>query len=207
MEKCSRKEKLNLRDISKISSEKFILSVKSRIERTSVKFLRSSALVNPNFLEKYDGTMIISTRDLDDLLVLGILSWYLDKEIGILLRLELEEIIHSNNDLFIINFVLTNKGSMLNFLLESGLWHTRDFFGNLLTDKRLSRLSKQLKFRKRVTIDPKRIQRKRGYKDKGTLKRRHEVHQLWVSTEEHNLLEEFRKTRQDTFDLLQGFLS
>lgn len=193
-----------MRDKS-FDSQSFCFDVKKRILKYSEKFLRTSALDNPNFLEKHTGDLTITTRDSTDLVVLALVSWFIDKEIGILLRLKLEQMIGKNEDLNFIRLLLENKGLALCYLCDTQLWHTRDFFGNVLTDARLQRLTKQVKFQRRILKRPSRVQRKRGYKDKGSLKKIHEYHEFASGTLEQNTIEAKRLSQQETILFLQGW--
>lgn len=172
----------------------------------SVNFLRTSALDSPNFLSKFTGDVVILTRNLDDLVVLSILSWYLDPEIGILVRMKISERIENNSDLSHLELLLRTKGQMLCYLCDTHNYHTRDFFGNLVTAKRCQRLTKQLKFERRKLTKPSRTIRKRGYKDKGSLKKQHEYHSFASFTAEQNKIELERLTRKQTLAFLQGFI-
>lgn len=195
-----------MRNISSLSINDFLDSLEKILMSYSEKFLRTSALVDPNFLERYENNIQVNTRNADDLAVLAIWSYYLDTEIGILLRFELKEIIENNSDLDFLEFLLEGKYEMIQYLLQTSKWHTRDFFGNLVTKNRLTRLSKICRFRRRLTGKPQRLVRRRGYKDKGSLKFPHEYHSFSTGTRAMKTLEEERESSKDTYLFLQGFL-
>lgn len=189
------------------NSYRFCQEVERKLKRYSVNFLRTSVFDSPNFLIKYTGDVVIRTRDLDDLIVLSIASWYLEPEIGILIRLKISEMIRNNFDLSLVSFFLQNKGEMLCYLCDTQNFHTRDFFGNLVTESRFDKLIKLVKLEKRKTSKPSRTIRKRGYKDKGSLKRQHEYHSFASFTFEQNELELKRLTLQNSISFCQGFIT
>lgn len=169
--------------------------------------LRKQVVDNPNFLTS---EIVISNfpKKLQDLEGLAILSWYIPNEIGILLRLDLEEKIKylSTEDQVVINILLSSKPEMLIFLTETTLWSSRDFFGNILRKGEQALL--HLKFKKKnwtVTIP----QRKRGYHDHGSLKPYHKWKPTsdWSLTEEQNIIEEKRTVFHTTIKFLKGFLT
>lgn len=189
-----------------LSSEQFCRSIESLVRNSSEISDRSSALVSSNLRETSLNSIRISDISVENLIVLGILSWYVDEGIGVLLRLSIQERIRNNSDLTFIGFLLERKGTCLCFLLDSKLWHTRDFFGNILTKRNISKALRSLSILSKTRKRPTRVQRRRGYKDKGTLRENHEIHNLWISTDEQNRLEIERSNRIDTFSFLTGFI-
>lgn len=144
-----------------------------------------------------------------DFIRLSIFSWYVPREIGVTLRLELEERLRyfAPEDRIVLNQFLKSKANMLIFLQETSLWHSRDFFGNILgKNNNLDRFfrSKFFSLNKRVRYS----QRKRGYDDHGS---RVEDHRKlpkydWSLTELQNEIERNREIYQNTEDFLQGFI-
>jgi hypothetical protein len=169
--------------------------------------LLSRITPNDEYNFRFTNRLGFKTRKLDDFLFLAISSWYLPEEIGCLLRLELSEIFSENPDIQVFELLLRSKAEMLIFLEESNLWHTRDFFGNLLTRERREKLF-HLFFPIFVPIKPnvKRVQRHRGYRDKGSLRFSHEVHEAWSGTREQQTIEYNRLAQSETIALLAGFL-
>jgi hypothetical protein len=104
-----------------------------------------------------------------------------------------------------MNLVLKDRTVALLWLSEN--YHERRFFGNLVPQwrKTLENL-KPLQVHERK---PKRVQRKRGYQDHGTLRpsERWTEKYDWSFTEEQNLIEEQREIIEDTAALLEGWLS
>lgn len=155
------------------------------------------------------GTMTFELKNLTmkDFVRLAIFSHYAPKEIGWVLRMDLEEYSSkfSLEDRTLCQQFLSSKTNMLMFLLETNLWHTRDFFGNILHKNfQLDRFLKIKKYNTKV-IKP---QRKRGYHDKGS---RRESHKWLPSrdislTELHYQIEAARESYIDTSQFIKGFL-
>lgn len=195
---------------SNLESSSFLTS----IEMITKRFLRSidsrsSAPINPKYVEdpRFENCYEIFTWNKDDLVLLGILSWFVDPTVGTLIRLDIQEKIQNNSDLFMVNFFIHSKEEMYLFLLESQYYHTRDFFGNLLTENRLSKVIRRLRPCMKTRKRPKRVQRHRGYRDKGTLKPNHENHSFVSFTKEQREKEELDQARKDTYQFLIGFLT
>jgi len=163
----------------------------------------TTVIASPNFLEKFT-TDLILPKDLNSLILLNILVWYLPEGIRELLRVQLEEI-KTSQDNFILKFFQKSKTEMIVFLQETSLWHTRDFFGNLYNTKKIQRVLKLVRFRKRNKLVRK-PQRKRGYNDKGSQRLEHERRSIGPQTRLQNLLETERLILQDTIHLIEGFL-
>lgn len=137
-----------------------------------------------------------------------ILHWYAPEEIKFMLRMDIDERLKyfSNEDQFLLSLLLNSKAEMLMFLIETTLWHERDFRGNILM-KNIRNLP-VLKLRKRYPQKVKELQRKRGYHDHGSRTLAHK----WLPkfdyslTELQNKIELERKTQIDTLHLTQGIL-
>jgi len=170
--------------------------------------LRNDVVDNSNF--HVDKTMFFNLKQINlrDFIRLSIVSWYFPEEIRVVLQSDLREAQSkfSSEDKFLLEQFLLSEAEMLCFLLETRLWHSRDFFGNLLKDFReLNKYLKVKNFRKKVVVP----QRKRGYHDQGS---RVEDHR-WLPkkdyslTEEQNRIEENRVRHGDTIEFLRGFLN
>lgn len=156
----------------------------------------------------------IYMRDYDSLLFYSILYHYIDdKIIYYNVRFALEEIFNLNPDIVWMNALLDSKSAVLEYLLGTTSYHSREIFGNILDrtkmEKRIRSIRPQYKIKKR----PKRVQRHRGYRDKGTLppydakiRRRELSLDVW-NTELQNKIEVERQTRLDMTEFLKGFLS
>lgn len=174
-----------------------------------VKDLRRSVVDNPNFPREKNFFLKVYLRDLDSLIVLGIALWWLPKELQVLVRLELEQKLKrfSSEDQGLISQFLVSKQRTVLFLLETNLYHTRDFFGNIL--KEVPRVLDSLKILKEK---PKKIvypQRKRGYHDHGSrvLDHRWLPKSDWSLTKEQNELEQTRIALEDTLAFIEGFIT
>lgn len=178
------------------------------VEKSSI-FDRSSVSDSPKWHRTdFENDFRIKTQNLDDLISLAIFSWYIDPGLGILLRFAIKEKMANNFDLEILEFFLDSKGEMLTFLIETNLWHTRDFFGNLYSVKRLQKLLRyKLRFKFKDRKRPKRVQRHRGYRDKGTLRKPEDHHDFGDYRIEQLQLDEKRKKHSDGIFLLRGFLT
>lgn len=180
--------------------------IKSMVQ-LDLERLRSSVIDNPNLNYRFNTIFIIKNPSLDDLLRLGILVWYLPKEISFVLRMDLleKEKFLSLEDRTLLNCILQSKAQMLIFLQETTLWHTRDFFGNLLNSN--YKLDRFLKIGFRL-VKVKKPERKRGYNDKGSKA----PEEKWLPrfdftlTELQNKIEQTRQSYEDTKLFIQGLL-
>lgn len=191
---------------SRLDSQSFVYSVEKFCQNEEINDHSTELLsrITPNVEGNFENRLLLKRHDLDFLIACAILSWYIPEEIGILLRLELEKY-SQHEDLFILDLLIQNKGTMLCYLIETRLWHSRDFFGNILplVQQVFRNISPVFKTKRRV----KRVQRHRGYRDKGSLRMSHQYHSFAEFTSEQNELEERREELLHTKDFLTGFLS
>lgn len=170
-------------------------------------FSSSTAVIDsPNFLEVYS-TNLLLPRELDDLIALSIVHWYIkDERMRLYLRLELERISYFTEN-WVIILLLNSKVEMKLFLLNSDLWSSRSFFGNLMTQKRMTKISKIVRFKRRGRV-PKKPQRKRGYDDKGSKREDHQwkASSDWSLTELQNTIEQERESRVHSAAFARGML-
>jgi len=186
----------------------FLFKVNSTMKRETIevmKELRMRVVDNPNFTSEFLGFKLHNLK-LKQVMGLAYGSWIIPQELGIMLQLDLQEYIkrYDLNDRIILEILLTSKGHAQKWLLETDLWHFRDFFGNILpiwirTINRLSFRPVNKKLRK--------PQRKRGYHDHGTLNPSHKwlPSHDWSLTEEQNQIEMKRNIFQDTLNFLRGW--
>lgn len=172
------------------------------------EFLRTTVVDSSNFHGEFL-TNLIMPRNLDDCIALAISSWYIgSEEIRVLIQIELEEISQKNSDFWILTLLLKSKAHCELFLIETNLFHTRDFFGNIYTGQRLQRVYRNLNFRRRNKI-VKELARKRGYHDKGSLKDTSK----WLPTHDYSLnrlhedIESKRLSLVDTTHFIEGFVT
>jgi hypothetical protein len=186
----------------------------SELEKIAVRFnrgcklLRMNVVASPNFLEKYETDLRLPNK-LEDLVVVSILSHYFPEEYRIYTKFSVEEKIAklSLEDQEIILLLLQDKASMLLFLQQTNLWHTREFFGNLFSKKRLNKLQETLQFKKKTQIVRK-PQRKRGYHDKGSLRPLHRrgPNEYLYTTGEQYELEQRRLALEDSISFITGMI-
>lgn len=177
-----------------------------RICETVSKDSEVLSRITPRPWGSFENSYRFNLHRATDLIRIAILSWFVPEEWGILLRMSLEEEIKSKVNLDVVEYLLQSKTLMILFLQETTLWNSRDFFGNILRKEELYRTMSGVSCRYETTRAPKRPQRIRGYRDKGTLKLPHQVHEISDLTREQNELEESRIDRHNTFLLSLGFL-
>lgn len=129
-------------------------------------------LDNSKRLLNFDANFISFPQlSLNEKILLGVLQWYMPLELRVLINLWLEE--HWGGEFREIQRLLcTSKYIALGYILVNKRWSARDFYGNILKEKNL----KKIKFLKvgQVKKKAKRIQRHRGYRDKGSLRLPHQ---------------------------------
>lgn len=198
-----------MRDTS-FDSQNFCLQLDRKvIEAATANSAELLSLITPSD-NGFLNTFRIKTNNKTDLLVLAIYSWYLDENIGMLLRWsmldKLKELDPESEKYLEVEICLRSRGLCLSWLQETSLYHTRDFFGNVLTDSRIRRCRHFFAAEFKTKRRSKRIQRHRGYRDKGSLRRASDRHELYSGTLEHQLLEKQRQVLADTVSLWEGFL-
>lgn len=194
-----------MRDKS-FDSQMFCSEVQRQCENVRENFLTTAVLISSKRLERWTNRLILKNKSQKTLVQLSILSWEMEPEIGILLRLEIEKLVENSEDLCWIRLLIQSKAHCLLFLQETKLWHTRDFFGNIFNEKELKKALGSLVFEFESTKRPRRVQRHRGYRDKGSWRAPHEHHSYYDGTSDQLLKEENRSARQDTLAFLQAFL-
>lgn len=200
-------------------SQTFVREVEriSNLEIVTIHSTEVLSRIAPNDGEfKFTNSFVIKTNELSDLIGLSILSWYLPEEIGLLLRWSLVEKLESDRIEsrrtkrgISLGPLLSSKGQMLCYLLETSLWSDRDFFGNIYNEEIVQRLLRCFSPRFSTKRRVKRVQRHRGYRDKGTL--RNEVHKnpnRFISdTLESRKIEQERISTTDTLQFLIGYIT
>jgi hypothetical protein len=160
--------------------------------------------VDPNFL-KLDTRLWYPTRELYDLMMIAVVSWWLPEEIGFLIREDLDRIKSRFclADQIIIKICLTSKEETILFLVETSLFHSRDFFGNLLPKLRKNLSRTKFKYKSTKVRKP---QRKRGYADHGSKC----PDEKWQPKADYSLdrlqekIERERRTSEDSFKIIRG---
>jgi hypothetical protein len=198
---------LNLRD-SQLNKE-FVLQLEERLTRNvteSDSLLRKQVVVDPNFLILDLDRIYFPSRKLDDLLALSLASWWLPEEFRYYVQFELHRMKNyfTLEDQVLFELLLSSKAEAIIFLMETNLWHTRDFFGNFLP--KAEKMANTIKFFRKNKNIVKRPKRKRGYDDHGSRRPDHkwlESHDISF-TEEQNLIEQKRDAKESTSHFLRG---
>ena len=195
--------------INFVSECEKVLTERLRLSSAKIEVATRTVVIDPNLNNDLEYCFHLRGKSLNSLIALAIGSWYL-KEAGFLLRMDLEEKLHtlSNEDQFLLKFFLSSKGEMLLFLKETTLWSTRDFFGNLLPlivqEINLLRYSP-----KRSGKVVKKVFR-RGYNDKGSRALDpywKQARPFWQDSLMQTEIELERKIQTETFDFTRGFLT
>lgn len=161
--------------------------------------------LTPNDLQRFENRYVLKSNRLEHLVFLCIFQWYLPKGPRELLLLELEQKIKQLSNLDFLQLLLQSKVECLLFLINTRKWHTRDFFGNVLSEKQRKQAICSISCLYRTRRKPKHPVRHRGYRDKGTLKPsyKHREQDLWLTQLK---IEEQRKILKSTFAFARGYL-
>lgn len=193
----------------KVSTQCFLKELETSMVRITNKetvFRKNHVVIDPNFL--LNNEIFVNSKSLLDLIALGVALWYLDP----LLRYEILLILEEKSkrfcleDRFLLSQVLSTKAEMQLFLLETKLFHSREFWGNIVA--RVPRVLRSIRISRKKT-KVKFVQRKRGYDDHGSCV---PVHRWlpkhdWSLTELQNKKEDDLDTMNDTLNFLTGYLS
>lgn len=192
-------------DDSVFCSQVETISLKAMLEW---KELITTVMDNSNFQQEYDFRMTIP-KTLNENIALAIASWSFG-ELGFVIREEIrEKYRNSLEDKMVLEPLLDYQGQCLLFLLETSLWHTRDFFGNLFNVKVLKRILVQVRWIRRPK--PVSTQRKRGYHDKGSMnlfpRTAYNDAKFVDSTLEHLHLYQKREESEGSAKFIKGWFS
>lgn len=174
--------------------------------------LSNQVSANPTLLKGEELNLFRTLRNhgisKEEKLMLGLISWYLPREIGSLLLLRLEEI-WGNEFLEIKETLLHSKDFALGTILEQNWMNDNDFFGNYLKEKFLKHLFKKFFVRKESKIlkaqrgFARSLVRRRGHRDGGHRRissfdknRKKEIIPISVEEYEQEKLEQERKILQ-----------
>lgn len=170
------------------------------------KVLASDVLVSPTL--RNDQILLRRPKTWRQYLRLLMVHWYLPEEIRPLVHLELEELenkygIDKN---IVAHTILESEPKMILYILESNLFKTeRELFGFVHMHFQFEKYHFfVLRARK-----PRRLVRRRGYKDHGSRRLPHEQHEAkfdYSFTEEQNRIEAERQANIDAQDIVSGFL-
>lgn len=138
------------------------------------RLLRTAIANSPKCLDS-DRFQIIYPKDFNGLRALSIAIWNFPELLQWRIRLDLTEKKHSqlnSKQQLEISLLLDSKEMCFFYLYETQRYSARELFGNILGNN-LEAALKQLKFKERKIRNPIRIQRHRGYRDKGSLRPYH----------------------------------
>lgn len=168
--------------------------------RSKCESLRSAVSDNSKWQGNLDLTNLRlpnKARKFTEMVKLICFHWYFPEEIRWLFKLWIEDnIIAEYSE--VLTVMLTSKDVSLGYLLIQDLWSDRDLWGNILPTGK----TKEGKIKPAIpwfnsnlvgfcpkTGKVKRVQRHRGYRDKGTLRFPHEEHGTPSFVEEEWILE------------------
>lgn len=143
-----------------------------------------------------------------ELLVLAMISWYLPKELSVLVQVELQERrLHLDSESSIqLGCLLSSEPEMILQILESSILGRteREVFGNIIAiQPKIQVFSPKLR-------KPLKGQRIRGYRDKGSLNAASYLRQEWLndyqSTRDQFEIEQERLSREDVIQISLGFI-
>jgi len=175
-----------------------------------LQVLRNHVLVSPNLGQEIRISSLKKWK-FKELVALAVATNYVEPWFADMLKERINEVTKRLPQEYqlILELLLTDyKGEALCFLIETQLWHTREFFGNIvkLGQQRILELrSYTVSYKK-----PKIAQRKRGYTDQGS--RAPEEHRIRREALEdyhqelHLLLEDRKRSYHDTINFALGGL-
>lgn len=161
-------------------------------EKNSEKLSRSV----PTLRQDFENRLRLLSRRKSFLMMLCIFSWYCPPDLGVLIRLEVEEVISKWENSDEIRALLHSKTLMLMFFRLTNKWSTRDFWGNIICEKNLKLIWILVRPVMKPRSTPRKTVRRRGYRDKGFLKLPHKIHEDVDMRSEQLKLEEQRSILQ-----------
>lgn len=188
-------------DVSKLSQvlDSRLETFKQRLQCNME--LRMQGPIVPNGNLTLLGTR--GARSEKDILLLTVISWKLGF-VGYLLRDVIERKI-GNNDSFAIKLCLKNETAAMTYFSEHQ--SERDFFGNSLP--RILQLAEKLQFAVVPPRKPRKMVRRRGYNDHGTLvpSYKWKPKSDWSLDGLQKAIERNRAANEATLDFLEGFFT
>jgi hypothetical protein len=146
----------------------------SKKTEDTCNLLRSAVVDSSNLITDLlePNGLVLKPSNLKEKILLGLFQWYCPKEIGCLINLYLEENWGADYEEMKI-CLLSSKELALGAILECRKWSDRDFFGNILKEENWKFFFRS-RVRRRVRRAPRKLVRRRGYNDHGTLRLPHE---------------------------------
>lgn len=190
-------------------SERFVRTLEKKINtwvQEQSQLFRSNVV--DNSIAGTNSTIFrLQNLTLKDHMMLGIISWYIPENHGFILREDLRETTKYLNDIDreLVNLLLESKAQTLVWLIETSLWHERDFFGNILKFNRAQHFLRVRRESKKL----RKLVRKRGYHDHGSRvadhkwKPRHD----YFLTKKHYEIESYKSRIADTRDFIVGIIT
>jgi hypothetical protein len=159
-----------------LTQEQFNIQLEKNLNRNSWmrSFSESLSRIIPNDSEPTE-VIIKYPRSFKSLRSLAIVQWYLPEKIRWQIFLDMEEMSFSHLNLkqvLEIRTLLQSKEIMQIYLYQTERFTNREIFGNILGNELRTSLQ-ELKIQRKNYKKPKRIQRHRGYRDKGSWKPPH----------------------------------
>lgn len=175
-----------------------------------VKLLRTAVSASPKCLSA-DLVSINYPLDFSGLRALAIIQWNFPEYLHWRILLDLREKSHSQlneKQKLELSILLSSKEICYFYLYETERYSSRELFGNILGNQ-LSDLLRTLKIREKVILKPRKVQRHRGYRDKGSRRPEHQ----WLEsfdfsfTEYQNKLEKKRYLQDKYSTILKQLLT
>jgi hypothetical protein len=116
-----------------------------------------------------ESTSFLSSKWIHILGYLIIYHYCSDEILRCYLFLDLADYLSKNPEFFWTTTLLSDKSLFLKWLLKQETISRKGFFGNIACVKNLDTCWSKIRFNFERRIHPKRVLRRRGYKDKGTL--------------------------------------
>lgn len=168
----------------------------------------------PNERGQFPESVVFLSQKFIELLGYLILLHYVDDDIlRCYLRLDLEEHLRKNCQFYWLSVLSEEREFLLKWLLAQKTITSRGFFGNICCSRNLVVCWESIKFRFERRIRPKRVQRHRGYRDKGTLpdpderiRREEAKNDSWLK-EEQLKMEERYILQEKNIRLFRNYLS
>lgn len=168
---------MSLSTTTLVQLENRVSELYSQIGQEQCKVLIEAVADNPKLLTGEVEANVFKLRGslkLQEKILLGVFAWFVPKELQYLIFFELEEI-WGGERREVLAVLEQSKLTALGYLLVSDDWNDYDFWGNVLTTKTVEKVfskfpAKLWQWRQK----PKRLIRRRGYRDKGSQRPSHE---------------------------------
>lgn len=182
-------------------------------ETKSKKAAEVLSRIVPNGRVNLPERIKFSGRKYQELLGYLIILHYVDDELlRWYIRIDLEHFLLKNFQFYWLSVLTEDREFLLKWLLNQRTITSRTFFGNICCRKNLIRCWNLIKIRFEARIRPKRTQRHRGYRDKGTLPAldvrilRKELDKDVYLREEQQKIEETRLLQEKNIRLFRSYL-